>query len=191
MELSDLARLLEGELSYERQPVKRDCESCVKLNHELTMTRKKVQSNIDRIHDLEKQIAVIRELKEENQSLRKQLVRDADNPSYQSVLGELTIEKQRRVRAEQELEMYRKQGKTADEKVANNAKRVAIALAKHCLELSHELQKLRDGTKRADEQRRPGDPGGTRASATSSELASTTQKVAGWGMDDDIFDEIN
>lgn len=190
LELDNLGRLLHDELSCERQPVRLDCQKCVHLTHELAEEQKKLRQSVERVSHLEKQVLLNRELKEENISLKKQLVRDTDNPSYQSVVGELAIEKQRRIRAEQELEIYRKQGKTTDEKVAANAKRVAIALAQHCLELSHELQKIRESKRETDDNRvEPHEA--ARNLESSLEPPASLPKVAGWGIDDDIFDESN
>ena len=192
LELDELGRMLREELSHERMPSIRKCEECIKVKHELETARKSCKAHLDRVHDLEKQVAIHKKLKDENDSLKHQLVRDVDQPSYQSVVGELAIEKQRRIRAEQELEIHRKQGRTADEKLAANAKRVAIALAQHCLELSQELHKLKNvNNARSEAVEDQHVPAITNVPGMSTEPLGAPPKVAGWGMDDDIFDEPN
>jgi hypothetical protein len=60
---------------------------------------------------------------------------------------ELEEERRRRKIAELELEAYKKQhAKAPDAVIAANARRVAISLARHCVELSAELNKYRTGT---------------------------------------------
>lgn len=193
LELDELGRMLQRELSHERKPVKEDCAVCSRLRHELDIAHKSSKTHLERIHELEKQVQVNRKLMEENESLKKQPVRDIEQPSYESIAGELAIEKQRRLRAEQELAMHRKQGKTNDEKLAANAKRVAMALAQHCLELSQELEKLRQTSGRCE-------PSASRhsdklkqayAPEVITQPAGSGQNGNGWGMDDDIFDDPN
>ena len=57
--------------------------------------------------------------------------------------GALEIEKRRRIRAEAELDMYRRQSKQSDSATLANARRVAIALACRCSELADELAEIK------------------------------------------------
>ena len=57
--------------------------------------------------------------------------------------ADLDTERRRRVKAETELELHRRQSKQSDNSTVANAKRVAIALACRCAELSDELAGLK------------------------------------------------
>jgi Xaa-Pro aminopeptidase len=191
-ELEELTFLLRTELSQARHPAIVRCDSCISLQNQLEDAQKKNQSLSSRVQELDKQLSLSRKIREENDSLKTQLNQKQEQGSYQSLTGELSIEKQRRIKAEQELAIYRKQGKTSDEKIAVNAKRVAVALAQHCLELTEEIRKLKGGVGRVD----PSPHNNVHVSHDSvAQLVAgsdpTSLKIAAWGLDDDIFDEQN
>ena len=186
-DLNHLTQLLCEELGHERRPVHLSCDSCKSLRHELEGSQKLNTNLQERIRGLEKQVNHSQQLKSENDALRSQLAHTQGHPSYQSVVGELAIEKQRRLKAEQELEIYRKQGKTSEEKAAANAKRVAIALAHHCVELSSELERLRATNSRDSHLR----DSGKKVLDPILKNVDVKAKASGWDIDDDIFDESN
>jgi hypothetical protein len=106
--------------------------------------------------------------------------------------AELDLERKRRIKAEQELDIYRKQGKTTDEKATVNAKRVAVALAQHCLELSEELNKLRQLKPREIQVTKNQQQ--TAVPKTLDNKPSNKSVGAGWGVnddDDDLFGNLN
>jgi chromosome segregation ATPase len=143
------------------------------------------------------------EISKENASLKAELERpprQIPTSSQKNVQGvssvELDTERRRRVKAEQELEMFRKQGKGLDEETANNARRVAIVLAQRCAELSAELERVRAKTGGnsipADNTFSNTKPvvQVTKPVATVPTVAPPAQAAAkGWGLedDDDLF----
>lgn len=56
-----------------------------------------------------------------------------------------SVEKQMNSRADEELSAYRKQISKNESVIVANARRVAISLARHCVELSQELHTLKHG----------------------------------------------
>ena len=102
------------------------------------------------------------------------------SPVASSGNSELDAEKRRRLRAEAELDAYRRQTKGTDSTTTMNAKRVAITLARHCLELSDELAKLR-GTKQAPISV----PADVLKTAIFQPSVPTVSAKSGWDADDD------
>jgi chromosome segregation ATPase len=80
-------------------------------------------------------------LKKEIASFKAELAKTNSVPA--ASYAELDNERRRRIRAEEELSAYRRQSKCNNSE--NNAKRIAISLARHCVELTQELERLRRG----------------------------------------------
>ena len=151
-EIEELEKLLRDELSHARiDPVK--------ISEEIAELRQEVESAGNLIDSLKQDLAAEHK---RNEDLRKQI--ESLNKEYvtrkivekscrlgkgrTAVSGpELEEERRRRKIAEMELEAYKKQhAKAPDAVIAANARRVAITLARHCVELNNELNKYRTGT---------------------------------------------
>ena len=102
-------------------------------------------------------------------NLRSEITRLKTSGKSAPSSEELEVEKRRRTKLETELEAYRRQGRPSDPVNAVNARRVAIALAQHCLELSAELAKLR----------------GVQGSSPDVVIVPQLGAGGGWGLDDD------
>ncbi len=190
-ELDDLCQLLQTELAQARHPAKVICDSCSDLRRELKHAQEREKVLSSRLRELEKEMALSRKLREENESLRKQITSSQNQSSYQSLAGELSIERQRRVKAEQELAVYRKQGKTPEEKIAVNAKRVAVALAQHCLELTEEVRKLKGPLPSTGRSQNETIVISHEPALVVPIAAPASHMNTAWGLDDDIFNETN
>ena len=125
-QLGQLERILREELAYERQDPasSEDREMIESLKAEISRLEVSNQS-----------------LSKEVQGLKAEIAKTRAVPAVSTV--ELEKERMRRVRAEEELSAYRRQSKGNN--VENNAKRIAISLARHCVELAQELERVRRG----------------------------------------------
>ena len=147
-ELGGLEELLKDELARTRiEPVLRD--------HEQSDARvKSLSEEIETLNaDLKNAGDLIESLKDEvmhkakrNDQLKTQLEEKHKSPHVSQSSPELDAERRLRLKAEDELDMYRRQSKSSDSASTLNAKRVAISLARHCSELAHEIESLRNGT---------------------------------------------
>ena len=147
-ELVALKELLKDELARTRiEPVLRDHEQSdarVKsLSEEIETLNADLKNAGDLIESLKDEVA--HETKRKDQ-LKAQLEERSKSSHASQLSPELDSERKLRLKAENELEMYRRQSKSSDSASTLNAKRVAISLARHCSELAHEIESLRNGT---------------------------------------------
>lgn len=162
-DIEDLEAALREELSYPRI---RPAGESDHIHRQLAVEKNRNYSLTQEMDilkgDLENAANLIESLKDEithenkkNEELKKRILNPnkefeknrASSGSSTNGLGnhvELESERKRRQMAEMELEAYRRQTKHTDnnQQIAN-ARRVAISLARHCVQLSQELESLR------------------------------------------------
>ncbi len=187
-ELNDIYKLLHNELQQERVVIDQVKGASEKEVANLTeMLEKEKAALFTANREIEKLTKANSKLSIQVQGLEskcsqqsKQTTTVVTAPSFSK---ELEVERRRRIKAEQELEILRKQGaKTPDEQVAANARRVAIVLAQRCAELCEELERVRDTSK----QETPSiETSVLKPVDKSSEKLQVQAVKAGWGLDDD------
>jgi SMC interacting uncharacterized protein involved in chromosome segregation len=198
-ERDSLREALEAEKKRSGESVKK----MDRLNHELMESRRQCELLQERIEGLQSQVSEKEILQRRVDELSSKLrnVPSSGSAHNTASSGELEIERKRRVKAEQELDIYRRQGKTSEERMTANAKRVAVALAQHCLELSDELNRLRGKAvvpaavieHKAVAQKSPVVSHAQNVCVVEKQESTKTGNPAtGWGVDDDdLFDDMN
>lgn len=224
-EIFGLETLLKAELAQKRvDPFTITCQTCTDAKHSLNTEKTRnvqlakevdslrgdIESAGDLIESLKDEIRgesdkneqLCRRIEELNKEIQKRSMRDHSTGSLASS-ADLDTERRKRMKAEAQLEMYRKQTKGSEQQGVSNAKRIAIALASHCLELSREVAKLRGDAKDSapasetlkyiifHDQVSPPPVPTIRPSPKVSAPKPPIQ-ASGWNLDDDdLFDALN
>ena len=200
-DLATLEEVLVGELNKRRvEPFNTSVkEDSMMRSRELSDEIQSLQLDMQNAGDL------IESLKDEvsheiskNKQLRAQLaeanrLRAVSQVSHSSST-ELDTERRLRLRAEEELSAYRRQNKSSDSNVTTNAQRIAVTLARHCVELSHQLELHRSNKAQTDTHEAKEliaaciFPGGHQGKKTA-ENQTVPKPRHGWGLedDDDLF----
>ena len=164
-EIEDLEVALREELSHTRIRPSRGSEDiqnqlAVEKNRNYSLTQEMdllkedlenaanlIESLKDEIsHESRKNDELKKQIDNLNKELAKTRVSGASSASGAATSSEFELERKRRQMVEMELEAYRRQTKNADNNIQiANARRVAISLARHCVQLSQELGFLRNG----------------------------------------------
>lgn len=224
-EIFSLATLLKAELDQKRvDPYPITCQTCTDAKHSLNTEKTRnvqlvkqvdslrgdIQSAGDLIESLKDEIRgesdkneqLRRRIDELNKELQKRPTRDPSTGTFASSV-DLDTERRKRMKVEAELEMYRKQTKGSEPQGVLNAKRIAIALASHCLELSREVAELRgDATDSAPASETlknfifhnqvSAPPVPTIRPSPKVSAPKPPVKASGWDLDDDdLFDALN
>jgi septal ring factor EnvC (AmiA/AmiB activator) len=159
-EIALIDAALSSEIVHPRVPPQ--CNACANL-------RRQIDSDLARRRDTQRQFVELKQelddagilidalkeearktsyenesLKENLKNLEKELSLLRKQTSSSSVPhSELAKERKLRKKAESEVELYRRQSKPIDGNALNNSRRVAIALASHCFQMSQELSLLK------------------------------------------------
>jgi predicted RND superfamily exporter protein len=151
-ELSRPRIRLSGEIDHVQRLLAVEKNRNYSLTQEMDILKEDLENAANLIESLKDEIThenkKNEELKKQILNLNKELEKNrASSGSSANVVGnhvELESERKRRQMAEMELEAYRRQTKHTDnnQQIAN-ARRVAISLARHCVQLSQELDSLR------------------------------------------------
>ena len=163
-ELRLLDEELCGEVRHMRiSPVCRNCANLARERDSDNAIRKETQNQLrDLKSELDEAASLINSLQDEarktsdeNQRLKQRIeslekelssLRSRAPSSLSSSNPDLESERRLRIKIQAELEMYKRQTKSNDVATLANARRVAIALASHCVELSRELADLKGHT---------------------------------------------
>lgn len=186
-QLDAMQNLLYTELQHERLDVE-----------QLSVTSQREIERLKGLLDKERSNSVastrlIEKLTKENEKLNthvRELEISISQQSKQAMIThpasskELDIEKRKRIKAEQELDIFRRQSRTLDEQSSANARRVAVVLAQRCAELYEELERMR--TSSTNQPQLPVADIPLRKEVTSAVTTPQVQAVkTGWGLDDD------